>query len=198
MAHEFRTITTTATATTITGGGDIGEHTNPHNLSSQARPTEPPQILFPAQINQNGQAATTTTTKIMSTNDNSSENNNVTNNNNNNLYDHHHYDDDVIQVDENVIYRTVRREDLVNLHHLQLELFPVRYKDEFYESLLVRENTLTVLALQKQTQKVWEANGSKFALLSKNFDCDRGAANNKILIWPTHQIVLRCFLQTES
>jgi len=63
-------------------------------------------------------------------------------------------DSDVIHVTESVIFRTIRREDLSDLHHLQLELFPVRYKDDFYQSLLVKDNTLTILAIHRQTRKL--------------------------------------------
>jgi ribosomal protein S18 acetylase RimI-like enzyme len=61
---------------------------------------------------------------------------------------------DIIEQDEKYIFRTIHRDDLHDLRTLQLELFPVKYTKKFYLSLLDMSNTFTVLAIERETDKI--------------------------------------------
>lgn len=98
---------------------------------------------------------------INNNNHNHNHNNNH-NNKNNNIHQGgmRHYDgynivdndaNDLVLVTENYTFRRIRLNDLELLKKLQSELFPVRYDEEFYRSLLNTNETYTILAFTNES-----------------------------------------------
>ena len=62
---------------------------------------------------------------------------------------------------QDYVYRHVRREDMEAVQALQIELFPVRYPQDFYENLIHKQMFVTIVIqhnqkVQKSGQKCFD------------------------------------------
>jgi hypothetical protein len=57
-------------------------------------------------------------------------------------------------MDDEFYFKELELNDLNGMKSLQLELFPVRYSNEFYEDLLNQKGRYTLLCIEKENGKV--------------------------------------------